>query len=140
MLRSQSGCTQNVIGGYIGRKMIRSPQFTQNVPTGFQVTSPPVPCACTNHLVDVVVAPRTPPDSPPSYAVSKQLCIRSAGHPRSSFHPYRSPSPLSGLDMRLESNRKLRHRYLKQRGEFDRRGVGFVGSSSGDETDSWITD
>jgi len=44
MLRSQSGCTQNVIGGYIGRKMIRSPQFTQDVPTGFQVTSPPVRC------------------------------------------------------------------------------------------------
>ena len=42
MLRSQSGCTQNVIGGYIGRKMIQSPQFTQDVPTGFQVTSPPV--------------------------------------------------------------------------------------------------
>jgi len=42
MLRSQSKCTQNVIGGYIGGKMIRSPQFTQDVPTGFQVTSPPV--------------------------------------------------------------------------------------------------
>jgi len=42
MLRSQSGCTQNVIGGYIRRKMIQSPQFTQDVPTGFQVTSPPV--------------------------------------------------------------------------------------------------
>jgi len=42
MLRSQSKCTQNVIGGYIGRKMIQSPQFTQDVPTGFQVTSPPV--------------------------------------------------------------------------------------------------
>ena len=98
------------------------------------------PCACTNHPVDAVVAPRTPPESPPSYAVSKQLCTRSAGHPRSSFHPYRSPSPLSGLDMRLESTRKLRRRYLKQRGEFDRRRVGFVGSSSGDETDSWITD
>jgi len=42
MLRSQSKCTQNVIGGYIGKKMIRSPQFTQDVPTGFQVTSPPV--------------------------------------------------------------------------------------------------
>jgi len=41
-LRSQSKCTQNVIGGYIGRKMIQSPQFTQDVPTGFQVTSPPV--------------------------------------------------------------------------------------------------
>jgi len=67
-------------------------------------------------------------------AVSKQLCTRSAGHPRSSFHPYRSPSPLSGLDMQLESNRKLRRRYLKQHGEFDRRGVGYVGSSSGDET------
>jgi len=40
MLRSQSGCTQNVIGGYIGGKMILSPQFTQDVPTGFQVTSP----------------------------------------------------------------------------------------------------
>ena len=98
------------------------------------------PCACTNHLVDVVVAPRTPPESPPSYAVSKQLCTRSAGHPRSSFHPYRSPSPLLGLDMRLESTRKLRRRYRKQRGEFDRRGVGFVGSSSGDETGGWITD
>ena len=49
MLRSQSKCTQNVIGGYIGRKMIRSPQFTQDVPTGFQVTSPPVthPVECT---------------------------------------------------------------------------------------------
>ena len=42
MLRSQSKCTQNVIGGCIGGKMIRSPQFTQDVPTGFQVTSPPV--------------------------------------------------------------------------------------------------
>ena len=42
MLRSQSGCTQNVIGGYIGGKMIQSPKFTQDVPTGFQVTSPPV--------------------------------------------------------------------------------------------------
>jgi len=42
MLRSQSGCTQNVIGGYIGRKIIWSPKFTQDVPTGFQVTSPPV--------------------------------------------------------------------------------------------------
>jgi len=42
MLRSQSKCTQNVIGGYIGGKMIWSPQFTQDVPTGFQVTSPPV--------------------------------------------------------------------------------------------------
>ena len=42
MLRSQSKCTQNVIGEYIGRKMIQSPQFTQDVPTGFQVTSPPV--------------------------------------------------------------------------------------------------
>jgi len=42
MLRSQSKCTQNVISGYIGRKMIQSPQFTQDVPTGFQVTSPPV--------------------------------------------------------------------------------------------------
>jgi len=41
-LRSQSKCTQNVIGGYIGGKMIQSPQFTQDVPTGFQVTSPPV--------------------------------------------------------------------------------------------------
>jgi len=98
------------------------------------------PCACTNHPVEVVVAPRTPPESPPSYAVSKQLCTRSAGHPRSSFHPYRSPSPLLGLDMRLESTRKLRRRYRKQRGEFDRRGVGYIGSSSGDETDSWITD
>jgi len=98
------------------------------------------PCACTNHPVDAVVAPRTPPDLPPSYAVSKQLCTRSAGHPRSSFHPYCSPSPLLGLDMQLESNRKLQRRYLKQRGEFDRRGVGYVGSPSGDETDSWITD
>jgi len=44
-LRSQSKCTQNVIGGYIGGKMIQSPQFTQDVPTGFQVTSPPV-CRC----------------------------------------------------------------------------------------------
>jgi len=42
MLRPQSKCTQNVIGGYIGGKMIQSPQFTQDVPTGFQVTSPPV--------------------------------------------------------------------------------------------------
>jgi len=42
MLRSQSKCTQNLISGYIGRKMIRSPQFTQDVPTGFQDTSPPV--------------------------------------------------------------------------------------------------
>jgi len=42
MLRSQSKCTQNVIGRYIGGKMIQSPQFTQDVPTGFQVTSPPV--------------------------------------------------------------------------------------------------
>jgi len=98
------------------------------------------PCACTNHPVDVVVVPCTPPNSPPSYAVSKQLCTCSAGHPRSQYHPYRSSSPLSDLDMQLESNRKLRHCYLKQRGEFDRRGVGFVGSSSGDETDSWITD
>jgi len=44
------------------------------------------PCTCTNHLVDVVVTPRTPPDSPPSYAVSKQLCTRSAGHPLSQYH------------------------------------------------------
>ena len=42
MLRSQSGCTQNLIGGYIGGKMIQSPQFTQDVPTSFQVTLPPV--------------------------------------------------------------------------------------------------
>jgi len=28
MLRSQSKCTQNVIGGYIGGKMIWSPEFT----------------------------------------------------------------------------------------------------------------
>ena len=42
MLRLQSKCTQNVIGGYIGGKMIQSPQFTQDVPTGFQVTLPPV--------------------------------------------------------------------------------------------------
>ena len=42
MLRSQFKCTQNVIGGYIGGKMIQSPQFTQDVPTDFQVTSPPV--------------------------------------------------------------------------------------------------
>jgi len=46
MLRSQSKCTQNVIGGYIGRKMIQSPQFTQDVPTGFQVTLPPVYIVC----------------------------------------------------------------------------------------------
>jgi len=42
--------------------------------------------------------------------------------------------------MRLESTRKLRRRLVKQRGEFDRSGVGFVGSSSGDETDSWVMD
>ena len=42
MLRLHSRCTPNVIGGYNGGKMIRSLQFTQHVPTGFQVPSPPV--------------------------------------------------------------------------------------------------
>jgi len=43
MLRLHSKCTPNVIGGYIGGKVIQSLQFTQDVPTGFQGTSPPVP-------------------------------------------------------------------------------------------------
>jgi len=42
MLRLHSKCTPNVIGGYIGGKVIQSLQFTQDVPTGFQGTSPPV--------------------------------------------------------------------------------------------------
>jgi len=42
MLRLHSRCTPNVIGGYIGEKVIQSLQFTQDVPTGFQGTSPPV--------------------------------------------------------------------------------------------------
>jgi len=41
-LRLHSKCTPNVIGGYIGGKVIQSLQFTQDVPTGFQGTSPPV--------------------------------------------------------------------------------------------------
>ena len=39
------------------------------------------PCACTNHPVDVVVAPCTPPDSPPSYAVIWIFPGSSAIHP-----------------------------------------------------------
>jgi len=42
MLRLHSRCAPNVIGGYIGGKVIQSLQFTQDVPTGFQDTSPPV--------------------------------------------------------------------------------------------------
>jgi len=42
MLRLHSKCTPNVIGGYIGGKVIQSLQFTQDVPTGFQGTLPPV--------------------------------------------------------------------------------------------------
>jgi len=42
MLRLHSKCTPNVIGGYIGGKVIQSLQFTQDVLTGFQGTSPPV--------------------------------------------------------------------------------------------------
>ena len=42
MLRLHSKCTPNVIGGYIGGKVIQSLQFAQDVPTGFQGTSPPV--------------------------------------------------------------------------------------------------
>jgi len=42
MLRLHSRCTPNVIGGYIEGKMIQYLQFTQDVPTGFQDTLPPV--------------------------------------------------------------------------------------------------
>jgi len=42
MLRLHSRCAPNVIGRYIGGKVIQSLQFTQDVPTGFQDTSPPV--------------------------------------------------------------------------------------------------
>ena len=42
MLRLHSRCAPNVIGGYIAGKVIQSLQFTQDVPTGFQDTSPPV--------------------------------------------------------------------------------------------------
>ena len=42
MLRLHSRCTPDVIGGYIGGKMIQSLQCTQDVPTGFQDTLPPV--------------------------------------------------------------------------------------------------
>ena len=33
------------------------------------------PCACTSHLAEVVVAPRTPPNSPPSYVVNYPLSL-----------------------------------------------------------------
>jgi len=42
MLRLHSRCTPDVIGGYIEGKMIQSLQCTQDVPTGFQDTLPPV--------------------------------------------------------------------------------------------------
>jgi len=42
MLRVHSRYTPNVIGGYIEGKMIQYLQFTQDVLTGFQDTSPPV--------------------------------------------------------------------------------------------------
>jgi len=42
MLRLHFRCTPDVIGGYIGGKMIQSLQYTQDVPTGFQDTLPPV--------------------------------------------------------------------------------------------------
>jgi len=42
MLRLHFRCSPDLIGGYIEGKMIQSLQCTQDVPTGFQDTSPPV--------------------------------------------------------------------------------------------------
>ena len=65
MLRLHSGCTPDVIGGYIGGKMIQSLQCTQDVPTGFQDTSPPVSGL---KLSSMPSTPRTAHRLPPSKA------------------------------------------------------------------------
>jgi len=75
MLRSQSKCTQNVIGEYIGGKIIQGPQFTQNVPTGFQVTLPPV---FVSHFSSSTSLTRgghvlKSPKESPSYAATQAL-------------------------------------------------------------------
>jgi len=83
MLRSQSKCTQNVIGGYIGRKMIQSPQFTQDVPTGFQVTSPPVISGARNATSSSNLPEHVPPPTRPTADPLLPTC----GALPWSFHP-----------------------------------------------------
>jgi len=55
-------------------------------------------------------------EAPPSYLVSRQRCIRSAGRIHSRFRPpYRRPSHFLGQDLRFSSARNLCSEYLRQR-------------------------